>query len=165
MFYSKTLATLLSALTGSFGLHRFYLYKSKDWLAWLLLLLAFMGGVGAFLLVESHRHSLLGWILVIPGACAPLIGCITALIYGLTPDEKWDAQFNRHSQKKNQSGWPVILILVSTLMIGMGLLLAGLAITIQTYYESQVVPEAFNIKNGAQKRHSLVMERLHQSNA
>ncbi|MFX8762630.1 NINE protein, partial [Acinetobacter baumannii] len=24
MFYSKTLATLLSALTGSFGLHRFY---------------------------------------------------------------------------------------------------------------------------------------------
>ncbi|MFX8844595.1 NINE protein, partial [Acinetobacter baumannii] len=35
MFYSKTLATLLSALTGSFGLHRFYLYKSKDWLAWL----------------------------------------------------------------------------------------------------------------------------------
>ena len=50
-------------------------------------------------------------------------------------------------------------------MIGMGLLLAGLAITIQTYYESQVIPEAFNIKNGAQKRHFLVMEQLNQSNA
>lgn len=165
MFYSKTLATLLSAITGSIGLHRFYLYKSKDWLAWLLVFLTLIGCIGAYLLVESHRQNLLGWILVIPGACAPLIGCITALIYGLTPDEKWDALFNQTSHKKSQSGWPVVLILVSTLMIGMGLLLAGLAITIQTYYESQVVPEASDIKNGAHKHHFLAIQSLIQSRA
>ena len=46
------------------------------------------------LLIASQRDSLLGWILVIPGDITLLTGFLAAIVYGLRPDQKWDAQFN-----------------------------------------------------------------------
>jgi hypothetical protein len=66
-----------------------------------------------------------------------LAGFLSALVYGLRPDDKWDAQFNADGTP-TQSGWPVVMLTILTLMIGTGLLMAGLAITFQTYFETQV---------------------------
>jgi uncharacterized protein YpmB len=56
----------------------------------------------------------------------------------LRPDEKWDAQFNPQTQRKSRSGWTVIFIVIFSLLIGAFLLMTGLAISFQTYFESQV---------------------------
>jgi hypothetical protein len=46
------------------------------------------------------------------------VGFIEALVIGLTPDEKWDAAYNAGSGKQSDSGWPVVVLLVATMVIG-----------------------------------------------
>jgi TM2 domain-containing membrane protein YozV len=84
---NKTLATLLAALFGGLGAHRFYLYGKKDGWAWVHLALFPLSVFPAF---------------------------IEALVIGLTPDEKWDAIHNSHSGRQSSSGWPLALVLVLT---------------------------------------------------
>ena len=77
---NKTLATLLATLFGGIGLHRFYLHGKKDIWAWVHIL------------------------------CFPFsifAGFIAALVFGLTPDEKWDAQHNAHSGRTSAAGGAV----------------------------------------------------------
>jgi TM2 domain-containing membrane protein YozV len=104
---NKTLATLLAAILGGFGTHRFYLYGRKDKWAWL--------------------H-----ILLFP--LAVYAGFIEALMIGLTPDEKWDASHNPHSGKQSHSGWPLILLLVLTMGLGATAVIATLARTFDLLY-------------------------------
>jgi len=87
--------------------------------------------------VLGQRASGAGWVCAILGGASVLAGFLSALVYGLRPDDKWDAQFNQDGQP-TRSGWPVVILTILTLMIGTGLLMAGLAITFQTYFESQV---------------------------
>ncbi|HJV86314.1 MAG TPA: NINE protein [Noviherbaspirillum sp.] len=84
---NKTLATFLASIFGGLGAHRFYLYGKKDVWAWVHL---------ALLPVSIFA------------------GFIEALVIGLTPDEKWDAQHNRDSGRQSHSGWPLALVLVLT---------------------------------------------------
>jgi TM2 domain-containing membrane protein YozV len=97
---NKTLATLLAAVFGGLGLHRFYLHGAKDRWAWVHL------------------------------ALFPLTvyaGFVEALVIGLTPDDKWDAAHNRHSGTQSQSGWPLAIILVLTAALGATAVIATLA--------------------------------------
>ncbi|MNK11235.1 TM2 domain protein [compost metagenome] len=97
---NKTLATLLATLFGGIGLHRFYLYGKKDIWAWVHIL------------------------------CFPFsifAGFIAALVFGLTPDEKWDAQHNAHSGRTSDSGWAVIVLVVLTFALGSTALIATIA--------------------------------------
>jgi vacuolar-type H+-ATPase subunit I/STV1 len=121
-FRSKTVSAALAFLFGSLGFHRFYLYGLRDIL----------------LLVASERTSVLGWILVVPGAVSLLSAFLTAIVYGLRTDQKWDAQFNAHTGKHSRSGWTVIFVVIFSLLIGAFLLMTGLAVSFQTYFESQV---------------------------
>ena len=102
-FKNKTLATLLASLGGSFGLHRFYLEGPSRLRPWLY-----------------------------PAFCFTLIpayaGFIEAIVFGLTPDEKWDARWNEASARKNDSGWAVVIVVALTLLIGTGSLMALLAV-------------------------------------
>ena len=104
---NKTLATLLAAVLGGFGAHRFYLYGSKDRRAWL-------------------------YVLFFP--LSVVAGFIAALVIGLTPDEKWDATHNAASGTPSDSGWLVILIVIATFGIGTGLLIAAIARTFDLLY-------------------------------
>jgi hypothetical protein len=104
---NKTLATLLAALLGGVGAHRFYLYGSKDRRAWL-------------------------YVLCLPFSI--FAGFIAALVIGLTPDEKWDATHNAASGQSSDSGWLVILIVIATFGIGTGLLIATIARTFDLLY-------------------------------
>ena len=137
-FRSKTITAALAFLFGSLGLHRFYLYGKRDIYGWAHVIGTLIGIPGAMLVVASERTSMLGWVLAFPGAVSLLAAFLAAIVYGLRPDEKWDAQFNAHSQRKSRSGWTVIFVVIFSLLIGAFLLMTGLAISFQTYFESQV---------------------------
>lgn len=99
---NKTLATLLAALLGGVGAHRFYLFGMKDRGAWLYVLLS-------------------------PLLLTIFAGFIAALRIGLTPDERWDAQHNPTSGRQSDSGWTVILIIIVTFAGGTTTLIAAIA--------------------------------------
>jgi len=58
-----------------------------------------------------------------------LIALLEALVLGLTPDDKWDAQYNSSSGRRSSSGWPLAVILVLTLGIGAIVVIATIART------------------------------------
>jgi TM2 domain-containing membrane protein YozV len=137
-FRSKTLTAALAFLFGYIGLHRFYLYGMRDKYGWAHIVGIIMGAVGFMLLAATERTSMLGWVLAVPGAVSLLAAFLSAIVYGLRPDAKWDAQFNAHTNRESDSGWTVIFIVIFSLLIGAFLLMTGLALTFQTYFESQV---------------------------
>lgn len=137
-FRSKTLTAALAFLVGSLGAHRFYLFGKRDPYGWAHVLGTLMGIPGVMLLVASERASILGWVLAFFGAVSVLSAFLAAIVYGLRPDEKWDAQFNAHTQRRSRSGWTVIFVVILSLFIGAFLLMTGLAVSFQTYFESQV---------------------------
>lgn len=136
-FRSKTLTALLAFLLGSIGAHRFYLYGWRDLFGWAHVLGIALGVPGVMLLEATQRTSALGWALALPGAVSVLAAFLAALVYGLRPDQKWDAQFNAENTRHSRSGWGVVFVVIFSLFIGALLLMAGLAITFQTYFESQ----------------------------
>ncbi|WP_042299916.1 NINE protein [Paraburkholderia kururiensis] len=137
-FRSKTLTAALAFFFGSIGAHRFYLYGPRDVWGWAHLLGTVIGIPGFSLLVATQRASALGWSLVLPGAVSLLAAFLAAIVYGLRPDERWDAQFNAHAGRRSHSGWTVIFVVIFSLLIGAFLLMTGLAFSFQTYFESQV---------------------------
>ncbi|CDY73804.1 Probable transmembrane protein [Caballeronia glathei] len=137
-FRSKTLAAALAFFFGSIGVHRFYLYGMRDKFGWAHIVGILLGAAGYMLLAATERASLLGWILAFPGAASLLAAFLSAIVYGLRPDAKWDAQFNAGTGKESRSGWTVIFVVIFSLLIGAFLLMTGLALTFQTYFEGQV---------------------------
>ena len=127
---NKTLATLLAAVLGSVGAHRFYLFGMKDRGAWLYalfspLLLTITAGF-----VTAMRINLTdAWLYVLlsPLMLAVFSGFIAALRIGLTLDERWDMQHNANSGRQSGSGWAVILIIIPTFAIGTTMLIAAIA--------------------------------------
>lgn len=120
---NKAFSTLLAILFGGLGAHRFYLYGKKDYWAWLSVL-TFALLSFAVLARLSQPLFIAFLILAIISFFAGLIG---ALVIGLTPDEKWDAQFNPHSGRSSDSGWTVILLVVITFAFGSSALIATIA--------------------------------------
>lgn len=137
-FRSKTLTAALAFLFGSIGAHRFYLYGMRDKFGWAHIVGIVLGAVGYLLLAATERASLLGWLLAFPGAVSLLAAFLSAIVYGLRPDVKWDAQFNANTGRHSRSGWTVIFVVMFSLLIGAFLLMTGLALTFQTYFEGQV---------------------------
>lgn len=136
-YKSKTLATWAALLLGSFGLHRFYLYGFSDRLAWLHpwpTLIGLYGVQRADLLGQDDR---LAWFLM------PLLGImlvnamICGIVYGLTPDEKWDATHNP-GQPSRPTGWLAIIAVIACVLIGGTSLMTTIAFSAQRYFESQV---------------------------
>ncbi|AJK45465.1 NINE protein [Burkholderia plantarii] len=137
-FRSKTLAAALAFLLGAFGAHRFYLYGRRDLAGWAHLVGTLLGARGVLLLVSTERASVLGWSLAMPGAISLLAAFLAAIVYGLRPDDRWDARFNADTGRRSRSGWTVVFVVIFSLLIGAFLLMTGLALSFQTYFESQV---------------------------
>jgi len=129
-FKNKTLATLLAVLGGLFGLHRFYLDGNGSWRAWLYPTLTVIGMLAAPI-----------WI---PALVLTFGVFFTSLIEGLTfavtPDERWDARWNAGEERRNDSGWTVIITAVLTLGLGATLLMAVLAFSFQRWFERYGTP-------------------------
>ena len=79
----------------------------------------------------------LSWLLI------PLLGftlaaaMLSAIVYGLTPDERWAARHNP-GQPAQPTRWAPIFGVIVALMLGAGVLMATLAFSGQRYFEDQV---------------------------
>ncbi|HAT29478.1 MAG TPA: hypothetical protein DCW29_01090 [Janthinobacterium sp.] len=119
---NKTFATLLAFLLGALGAQRLYLGGVRD--RWLWLHLA---ALPACLLVAALAPGADWFYKALPLVVSSLVGFLEALVLGLTPDEKWDGAHNAASAKRSASNWPLALLLVATLMLGAGTLIATIA--------------------------------------
>lgn len=134
---SKLITVALSFLLGSLGAHRFYLNGLRDIFGWAHLLATAAGAIGVTSLILGAGSTPLNWCFAVAGGVSLIGAFLTAIVFGLRPDEKWDARYNVQGTP-TRSGWPVVILLILSLMIGTGLLMAGLAISFQTFFESQV---------------------------
>ncbi len=136
-YKSKTLATWLALLGGSLGLHRFYLHGGRDLLAWLHPLPTLAGLVGVQRMLDLGQDDRVAWLLL------PLLGlmlaqaALCAIVYGLLPDERWDARHNPGAAV-HATGWGPVLGVITALIVGATALMATIAFSGQRYFESQV---------------------------
>lgn len=133
----KAVATWLALLTGVFGLHRFYLHGLKDRWAWLFPLPTLLGLVGLQRMNNLGQDDRVAWLLL------PLLGfslvaaLLGGIVYGLMPDERWNARFNA-GRPAGPSGWGAVIGVVLCLFIGGTAMMATIAFTAQRYFEAQV---------------------------
>jgi hypothetical protein len=136
-YKSKTLATWIAFAGGSLGLHRFYLHGFRDTLGWLHPLPTAVGLLGIDRALALGQDDHLSWALI------PLLGLMVAqamlcaIVYGLTPDEKWDARHNPGAPV-HATRWGPVLGAIASLMVGGGVLMATIAYSGQRYFEYQV---------------------------
>jgi hypothetical protein len=134
---SKTLATWIAFLGGAFGLHRFYLYGLRDGWGWLHPLPALLGAYGVLRARQVGQDDHLSWALI------PLLGLVlagsmlAAIVYALTPDDKWNERFNP-SGRASRSGWAAVIGAAVALLVGAGVLMATIAFSGQRFFEYQV---------------------------
>jgi hypothetical protein len=121
---NKTLATIMAAIFGCLGLHRFYLYGKTDRAGWLHFSAAPISALGAILMSEQPLI-----FTAMPLIFSAVGSLIAALAIGLTPDEKWDAQHNSNSSLKSNSGWLLIIFLVIAFGTGTTAFIAAIART------------------------------------
>ena len=136
-YKSKALATWIALLGGSLGLHRFYLNGGRDVMAWLHPVPTLAGLVGVQRMLDLGQDDKLAWLLL------PLLGlmlaqaALCAIVYGLTPDERWDARHNPGAPM-HATGWGPVLGVIAALMIGATALMSTIAFSGQRYFEWQV---------------------------
>ncbi|MEO7338106.1 MAG: hypothetical protein ABIV63_16150 [Caldimonas sp.] len=131
---SKTFATWLALLGGCLGLHRFYLYGFGDRWGWLLWLPTAVGAYGVLRMRALGQDDQLAWVLI------PLLGFVlaatmlSAIVYGLMPDEKWRARFDHRGEAVS---WPWLDVFgaIAALAFGATALMASAAFTAQRYFE------------------------------
>ena len=133
---SKLIATWAALIGGSLGLHRFYLHGWRDVWGWCCIPPTLLGLVGLQRARLIGLDDRLSWLLL------PLLGLtlsaamLTAIIYGLTADEKWNARFNP-AGPASRTGWLTVLAVILALALGAAALMATLAFGSQRYFEYQ----------------------------
>ena len=136
-YRSKTWAAWLALLFGALGLHRFYVHDFRDVAGWLHPLPTALGLLGVQRMVSFGQDDRLAWLLI------PLLGLmlsqamLTAIIYGLTPDEKWDARHNP-GQPGQATAWGPIFAVVLALLLGGAVLMGTIAFSGQRFFEWQL---------------------------
>lgn len=141
-YRSKTLATWIALIGGSLGLHRFYLYGRSDVWAWLHPIPTALGVYGVMRMRDLGQDDRLAWLLI------PLLGAVLAgtmllaIVYGLMPDEKWNARYNPNGPE-HHTGWSTIIGVMLALAVGGGVLMATIAFSGEHYF-SYTLDEARN---------------------
>jgi hypothetical protein len=134
---SKTAATWIALIGGSFGLHRFYLHGFRDVLGWLHPWPTLVGLYGVQRVQQFGQDDHWSWMLI------PVLGLmvagsmLAAILYGLTDDEKWDLRFNPDGPP-SRSGWGAVIGVIVALMLGAGTLMATIAFSGQRFFEYQI---------------------------
>jgi hypothetical protein len=138
---NKTLATWLAFWTGPLGLHRFYLYGLTDMVGWLLPIPTALGFYGLERVQQFGQDDTLSWMLI-PLLGFTMAGCaLNAIIYGLTPIEKWNNRFNPTADTLSPAGrtnWGTIIGTVIALLLGTTVMMSSLVFSFQRYFEYQI---------------------------
>ena len=143
-YKSKAIATWLALALGSLGVHRIYLHGFKDRLAWLHPWPTLIGLYGVQRMGLLGQDDRLAWYLM------PILGVmlvqamICGIVYGLTPDERWNERFNP-GQAVRPSGWPAIIGVIFCVFIGGICLMSTISFSAQRYFETQ----AESVQNAA----------------
>jgi TM2 domain len=131
---SKTFTAWLALLLGAAGVHRWYLHGPRDLWAWLFLLPSLAGAVGVLRMRRIGIDDPLGWVLV------PLLGLslsaamLCAILYALTPDDKWAAHYNG-GRTGAASGWGAVMAAIVGLLLGGAVLMGTVAFAGQMFFE------------------------------
>jgi len=133
-YKSKTLATWLAFLGGGFGLHRFYLHGFKDAWGWVWAVVTLVGLQGLRLHLTQGQDNHGAWLLLPVLGFSLSAGALAALVYGLMPDEKWNARFNPQGPE-HHAGWLTVFGIVLSLLVGAGILMSAIAFSAQRYFE------------------------------
>ena len=135
-YRSKALATWIALVGGSLGLHRFYLHGPRDLLGWLHPLPTVIGLIGVIRMRELGQDDRLSWLLIPVLGLMLSVTMLTAMVYGLTPDEKWDARHNA-GQVGRTTRWAPVLGVVLALLVGGTTLMGTIAFSGQKFFEWQ----------------------------
>jgi len=134
---SKTFATWLAVFAGALGAHRLYLHGPRDPWAWLFWPPTLLGLAGVWRMRELGQDDRLSWLLV------PLLGLslatamLSAIVIGLTPDERWTARFGSPDEASAATGWGPVLGVIAALMVGGAVLMGTIAFGGQKFFEWQ----------------------------
>ena len=134
-YRAKTVATWVAVIGGVIGLHRFYLHGWRDAIGWLFPLPTLAGLYGVLRFDTLGQDDPLAWLLL------PLLGgmisvaMLSAIVYALTPDEKWDARHNPEHPTR-ETRWGPILGAILALLLGAAALMSTVAFGIQKLFES-----------------------------
>ena len=140
-YKSKTMATWAALVLGAFGAHRFYLRGLGDKLGWLHAAPTLVGLYGVQRMDALGQDDRLAWVLI-PFLGVMLVqGALHAVIYGLTPDERWDARYNA-GQAPRETRWGPILGVIAAVALGGICLMATISFSAQRYFESQPTESA-----------------------
>jgi hypothetical protein len=138
---NKTLAAWLAFIGGPLGLHRFYLYGLGDLWGWALPIPTAIGLYGIQRVQQFGLDDQLSWALI-PLLGFTVAGCaLTAIIYGLSTPEKWNARYNPQAPLDAPAGrthWPTIGAVVLSLFMGTTVLVASIVFSFQRYFEYQI---------------------------
>ncbi len=132
---SKTLATWLAVLGGTLGAHRFYLHGRGDLWAWLHPWPTLLGLAGVLRMRALGQDDQLAWLLI------PVLGLmisqamLSAIVIGLTPDERWRARFGAG----RPGGWAAVIGVIVALMLGGAAFMGSLAFGGQKFFEWQAL--------------------------
>jgi hypothetical protein len=135
---SKTITTWLALLLGAVGAHRVYLYGWRDKLAWLFPLPTLLGLVGVLRMRNLGQDDHLAWLLIPLLALMLVIGMLTAIVTGLTPDDKWAARHNP-GRPTQATGWAPVIGVVLALLVGGAVLMGAIAFGGEKYFEFQAL--------------------------
>lgn len=135
-YRSKTLATWLALGLGTFGVHRLYVHGFRDKLAWLHPWPSLAGLYGIHRMDTLGQDDRLAWVLMPCLGLMLSIAMLQGIVWGLTPDERWDATRNA-GRRGPASGWGAVIGVVGCLMIGGACLMTTIAFSAQRYFESQ----------------------------
>jgi hypothetical protein len=136
-YRSKTVAAWLALLLGGLGLHRMYLRGFGDPWAWMFPLPTAAGLLGVHRLQTLGQDDRLAWLLIPVLGLSLSAAMFTAILYALTPDEKWDARHNP-GRPVVATGWGPVLAAVTGLFIGGGVFMGTIAYGGQKFFEWEV---------------------------
>ncbi|CAN5826752.1 NINE protein [soil metagenome] len=144
-YKSKTIATWIAFVGGALGLHRFYLHGLRDGWGWLFPLPTLIGlyGMQRMKLLGADDH--LAWVLIPWVGITVAAAMISAIVCGLTPDDKWNARFNPQGAT-HTTGWATIIGVIFALIVGAGVLMATLAFSAQRYFEYEAETALVKLK-------------------
>jgi len=139
-FRSKLIFSALGLFLPGTGFNCFYLLGIKSFWGWIQLTSLITGILGFLLLNTSPESSAAAWVLIVLGFIALEASWLSTIVFGLRPDEKWDAQFNASFQgkQKTESGWPVVICVILSLVIGAGAMMSFLAIGFEQFFIYQI---------------------------
>lgn len=148
---NKTLATWLALVGGGLGLHRFYLHGWRDPIGWLFPWPTLAGVAGVIRMRNLGQDDHVSWLLIPIGGLMLSVAMLSAIVIGLTPDERWA---ERRGQPVQRSGWLAIIGVVVALLLGGALLMGTMAFGGQKFFEAQLERDSASAEPAAADQNS-----------